>query len=91
MNEPPDYPLNPAPGITEQAIPPGLEEVFGPAEICFPAASILIDAFTIMGTTLVDGILGVVIRDRIDTWAILTPHPENAGLLCMIRIIHGMI
>jgi hypothetical protein len=89
--EPPDYPINPAPGITQRAIPPGYEEVFGRTEFCFPAPMVLSEAFTIVGTTVLDGEPALVIRDRRYAYAILLPHPQAAGLLCIQRIVHEMV
>jgi hypothetical protein len=87
--EPPDYPIDPAPGQLEMFVPPGIEELYEPTEICFSAPSVLDGPLQILGTTtLVPGGLALVVKDRIGTYAILQGHPELPGMLCIIRIIH---
>ena len=90
MIEPLDYPINPAPGQTETFVPWGIEELYQPTEICFPAPSIFEGSLQILGTTTLQpgNVPALVVRDRLGTYAILQGHPELPGMLCVVRVIH---
>lgn len=68
----------------------GIEEVYAPTEICFPAQAVLNSGLEILGMTTIspDNIRALLVRDRLHTYAVLQAHPHLQGMLCILRIIH---